>query len=61
MGTEMNGPFYRADIPEYPGAVYGFPQTDTAELRVNGCAVPVMAEAQKTSEERAAPITGFWN
>ena len=47
--TEMSGPFYRADIPEYPGAVYGFPQTDTAELRVNGCAVPVMAEAQKTS------------
>lgn len=47
--TEMSGPFYRADIPEYPGAVYGFPQTDTTELRVNGCAVPVMAEAQKTS------------
>lgn len=47
--TEMSGPFYRAGIPEYPGAVYGFPQTDTAELRVNGCAVPVMAEAQKTS------------
>lgn len=45
----MSGPFYRAGIPEYPGAVYGFPQTDTAELRVNGCAVPVMAEAQKTS------------
>ena len=49
MRTEMSGPFYRAGIPEYPGAVYGFPQTDTAELRVNGCAVSVMAEAQKTS------------
>lgn len=49
MRTEMSGPFCRIIIPEYSGAVYGFPQTDTAELRVNGCAVPVMAEAQKAS------------
>lgn len=46
--TERNGNFYRMSVPEYPGAVYGFPQTDTEDLRVNGCAVPVMAEAQKT-------------
>lgn len=46
--TERNGNFYRMSVPEYPGAVYGFPQTDTEGLRVNGCAVPVMAEAQKT-------------
>ena len=45
--TERNGNFYRMSVPEYPGAVYGFPQTDTEELRVNGRAVPVMAEAQK--------------
>lgn len=46
--TERNGNFYRMRLPEYPGALYGFPQTDTEELRVNGRAVPVMAEAQKT-------------
>ena len=46
--TERNGNFYRMSVPEYPGAVYGFPQTDTEDLRVNGRAVPVMAEAQKT-------------
>lgn len=47
--TERKGSCYRISIPEHSGAVYGFPQTDTEELRVNGCAVPVMAEAQKTS------------
>lgn len=46
--TETDGNRYRGIIPESPGAVYGFPQTDTDELRVNGRAVPVMAEAQKT-------------
>lgn len=45
--TEMDGNRYRGIIPESPGAVYGFPQTDTDELRINGSAVPVMAEAQK--------------
>lgn len=37
---------YWMSVPEYPGAVYAS-QTDTEELRVNGRAVPVMAEAQK--------------
>lgn len=44
---EMDGGHYRMSVPEYPGAVYGFPLTDTDDLRVNGRAVPVMAEAQK--------------
>lgn len=45
--TELDGNRYRIRIPEHPGALYGFPQTDTDELRVNGRAVPVMAEAEK--------------
>lgn len=46
--TEVEGNLCRMRAPEYSGAVYGFPQTDVDNLRVNGCAVPVMAEAQKT-------------
>lgn len=46
--TEVEGNRCRMRTPEYPGAVYGFPQTDVDDLRVNGRAVPVMAEAQKT-------------
>lgn len=46
--TEVDGHCYRMKAPECSGALYGFPQTDTKELRVNGRAVPVMAEAQKT-------------
>ena len=34
-------------IPERDGDVYGFPLTDTDELKVDGREVPVMAEAQK--------------
>lgn len=45
--TEKDGDGYRGKIAECPGAVYGFPQTDIDDFRVNGLAVPVMAVAQE--------------
>lgn len=45
--TEVCGNAYSMRIPERDGDVYGFPLTDTDELKVDGREVPVMAEAQK--------------
>lgn len=45
--TEKDGDGYRGRIAECSGAVYGFPQTDIDDFRVNGLAVPVMAVAQE--------------
>lgn len=47
--AEMAGNACTVRVPERAGALYAFPQTDMDELRINGCEVPVMAEAQKTS------------
>lgn len=45
--AEKDGNGYKGRIPECPGAVYGFPQTDMDDFLVNGLAVPIMAVAQK--------------
>lgn len=45
---QMCGDTFRIIIPENIGAVYGFPQTNIRELRINGYEVPFMAEEQKT-------------